>query len=73
MDHPAGRRPPAGALTVETVDLLERMLRETAAAHGRYEEEQLGGVYDTDWPAWYAQHLAEALAREGYRLVPAEG
>lgn len=73
MDHPAGRRPSAGALTVETVDLLERMLRETAAAHGRYEDEQLGGVYDTDWPAWYAAHLAGTLAREGFRLVPAEG
>lgn len=58
-------------MIVETATILERMLRDTAAAHGRYEEKELGGVYDTAWPAWYAEHLAETLAREGYSLVSA--
>jgi len=35
------------------------LLRETEAAHGAYETNVLGGVYDEAWPAWYAAHLLE--------------
>jgi len=48
--------------------LLHELLVETAAAHGAYETEQLGGVYDEAWPGWYARHLAEALAARGIRF-----
>jgi hypothetical protein len=35
------------------------LLRETEAAHAVYERDALGGVYDEDWPAWYAAYLRE--------------
>jgi len=49
--------------------LLVEQLKSTAAAHGVHEKNDLGGVYDDDWPQWYAAHMAEALAKAGYRLV----
>lgn len=36
-------------------DLLGR----AGAAHGVYEEGELGGVYDQQWPQWYAAYLME--------------
>ncbi|MFJ5885584.1 VOC family protein [Kitasatospora cineracea] len=42
---------------------LEAALRDTAAAHGRYEAEL--GHPDPDWPAWYAAHLARAAGLTG--------
>ncbi|MFJ4172819.1 hypothetical protein [Microbacterium sp. NPDC089696] len=44
------------------------MLRKTAVAHGSYEREHLGGVYDADWPSWYAAFLARVLEEHGYCL-----
>ena len=38
---------------------LAALLRETGAAHGVYEERELNGVYDQDWPDWYAAYLIE--------------
>src|SRR5829696_8022654 len=35
------------------------LLREAQAAHGAYETEVLGGVFDEDWPAWYAAYLLD--------------
>jgi hypothetical protein len=35
------------------------LLRETEAAHGAYETNVLGGVFDEEWPAWYATHLLD--------------
>ena len=35
------------------------LLRETEAAHGAYETNVLGGVFDEEWPAWYAIHLLD--------------
>jgi len=43
------------------LDALER----AAAAHGVHEAEELGGVYDDEWPSWYAAHMAHALAGHG--------
>ena len=48
---------------------LEQLLVETAAAHGRYEEEVLGGVHHEEWPEWYASYMAKALAERGVELV----
>ena len=35
------------------------LLRETEAAHGAYETNVLGGVFDEEWPAWYATYLLD--------------
>ncbi|CAN5420109.1 hypothetical protein BH09CHL1_BH09CHL1_36540 [soil metagenome] len=43
----------------ETEALVERLLRETNAAHGEHETTVLGGVYDEEWPAWYATYLID--------------
>ena len=54
-----------------TRDVILDLLTQAAAAHGVYEAEQLGGVYDEQWPEWYAAHMTDALAASGYRLIPA--
>jgi hypothetical protein len=50
-----------------TAVLLDH-LRQAAAAHGIHEKEDLGGVYDEQWPEWYAAHMTETLRAAGYRL-----
>ncbi|WP_369374737.1 hypothetical protein AB1046_09730 [Promicromonospora sp. Populi] len=52
-------------------EILLDLLKQAAAAHGIHEKEELGGIYDEGWPEWYAEHMARALAEQGYRLVPA--
>jgi len=54
----------------EATAFLEQLLVETAAAHGRYEEEVLGGVRHEEWPEWYAAYMAQALADRGMQIVP---
>lgn len=36
---------------------LSALLRETGSAHGVYETTELDGVYDEQWPIWYAAYL----------------
>jgi hypothetical protein len=38
---------------------IANLLDKTQAAHGAYEERVLNGVYDQEWPAWYAAYLVE--------------
>jgi hypothetical protein len=38
---------------------LEALLVETESAHGAYEETELNGVYDAEWPRWYAAYAVE--------------
>ncbi|WP_394769984.1 hypothetical protein [Lacisediminihabitans sp.] len=52
-----------------TTDVLLDALQRAAAAHGIHEKEDLGGVFDVEWPKWYAEHMARSLAEAGYRLV----
>jgi hypothetical protein len=52
-------------------ELLLGLLREAAAAHGEHEKTELGGVYDEQWPEWYAEHMVRALHEAGYRITPA--
>ena len=40
-------------------DAVSALLARTEAAHGDYERTELKGVYDQDWPAWYAAHALE--------------
>ena len=35
------------------------LLGEAEEAHGVYETNELGGVYDEAWPDWYAQWLVD--------------
>jgi len=52
-----------------TEDFLRELLIRTAAAHGEHERDDLGGVYDEDWPRWYAAFMADALADSGHTIV----
>jgi hypothetical protein len=47
-------------------EVLEDSLRKASAAHGIHEKEALGGVYDENWPAWYAAYMTQQLADDGY-------
>jgi hypothetical protein len=49
-------------------DVVLRLLKETAAAHGEYEKAELNGVFDEQWPEWYATYFTDRLHAEGLRL-----
>lgn len=49
-------------------DILRRALQRAADAHAVHEAEELGGVYDNEWPQWYAEHMTRTLGEQGYRL-----
>ncbi|MCM1981228.1 hypothetical protein [Lyngbya confervoides] len=38
---------------------LPDRLTQAGQAHHHYEQTTLKGVYDADWPTWYAQYLLE--------------
>ena len=38
---------------------LEELLGQAKAAHGEYERTELKGVYDQQWPRWYAQYAVD--------------
>jgi hypothetical protein len=38
---------------------IANLLDKTLAAHSLHEKRELNGVYDQDWPAWYAAYLVE--------------
>jgi hypothetical protein len=38
---------------------LAALLSEAEAAHAEYEASALGGVFDREWPRWYATYLYE--------------
>jgi len=44
-----------------TKEELTRLLREAEAAHGKYEQEELGAVRDEEWAPWYAEFIVNAL------------
>jgi hypothetical protein len=44
-----------------TKEKLTKLLQEAEAAHGKYETEELGGVRDEQWAAWYAEFIVNAL------------
>jgi hypothetical protein len=46
-------------MTADRTDAVRALLEETEAAHGRYEASELDGVYDADWPRWYAAYAVE--------------
>lgn len=38
---------------------VQALLARAKTAHGEYEATALGGVYDEQWPVWYAGYLVE--------------
>jgi hypothetical protein len=40
-------------------EAVSALLSETEAAHGVFETTELNGVYDQDWPRWYATYAVE--------------
>jgi hypothetical protein len=48
-----------------TKEELTRLLKEAEAAHGEYEQKELGGERDEDWPAWYAGYIVDKLSDVG--------
>jgi hypothetical protein len=43
----------------DSADTLTWLLSSAKAAHGVYEATELAGVYDAQWPRWYAAYLIE--------------
>jgi hypothetical protein len=43
----------------DRIDAITRLLGQAEAAHGTYEATELKGVYDTEWPHWYATYAVE--------------
>ncbi len=44
---------------MDRIEALRELLTETGQAHGRFEETELNGVYDQEWPKWYAAHAVD--------------
>ena len=42
---------------MDRVEAIEALLERAKAAHGEYERTELNGVYDQDWPRWYASFM----------------
>lgn len=55
-------------LTTKVADLLV----EAGTAHGRYEEECLGGKRDEEWPRWYAAYMRRNGLPELLDTLPGE-
>ena len=52
-------------------DAITALLLRAEQAHGVYEATELAGVYDQDWPRWYAEYLIEnGLAELSGRPAP---
>ena len=43
-------------MAADRIATVNELLVETMKAHGAYEATELEGVYDTDWPIWYARY-----------------
>ncbi|MCG3211223.1 MAG: hypothetical protein FOGNACKC_04862 [Anaerolineae bacterium] len=41
------------------VTQIARLLSQAGSAHHQYEQTILKGVYDQEWPAWYANYVIE--------------
>lgn len=55
--------------TITEAVVLDALTR-AAAAHGEYEANELGGIYDEAWPDWYARHMSASFHDAGFRLEP---
>jgi hypothetical protein len=46
-------------MPADTIGSIEALLTRAKEAHGIFEATELGGVYDEDWPTWYARYAVE--------------
>jgi hypothetical protein len=46
-------------MTADRIEAIAALLDQTETAHGAYETTELNGVYDQDWPRWYAAHAVD--------------
>lgn len=46
-------------MDADPTEAVEALLVRTMEAHGTYEETELNGVYDQQWPRWYAAFAVE--------------
>ena len=46
-------------MATERIDGLSGLLGEAEAAHGVFETTELNGIYDQDWPRWYAGYAVD--------------
>lgn len=54
------------------LEIILDALNKAAAAHGIHEAEELGGVYDEQWPEWYAEYMLATLTAAGYSVTAHE-
>jgi hypothetical protein len=43
----------------DRIEGISALLGQAEEAHGAYEQAELGGVYDEDWPRWYATYAVD--------------
>jgi hypothetical protein len=43
----------------QQIEQIADLLSRAGAAHHTFEQNELGGVYDADWPAWYADWVLQ--------------
>lgn len=46
------------------IQAIAALLVQAQEAHGRYEATELDGVYDQEWPRWYAGYAVEHGIRD---------
>lgn len=46
-------------MAAERIETIRALLDQAEEAHGAYESSELNGVYDQDWPRWYAAYAVE--------------
>ena len=46
-------------MTPDRIEAIIALLGRTEEAHGAYERAELDGVYDEDWPRWYATYAVD--------------
>jgi len=46
-------------MAADRIEAIAALLAQAGQAHGVYEATELNGVYDQDWPQWYAAYAVE--------------
>ncbi|HEX5825017.1 MAG TPA: hypothetical protein VFY18_11220 [Candidatus Limnocylindrales bacterium] len=46
-------------MDTERIEAVSALLTQAEVAHGTYETTELNGIYDQDWPRWYATYAVE--------------
>ena len=46
-------------MAIDRIEAVSALLVRTEQAHGAYETTELNGVYDQEWPRWYAAYAIE--------------